>query len=288
MDYLYDEDSWKRGAGWRSSTEKESRPAPGRGITVMGLAAAALIVLALVGLPGGSSAPGPHAATAGGGGYVPPGSGSQGFADRLRLHIGSSGSATLRSDFHSSMSDWVGSASAASDWAEADGFVRPGRLRLWRPSAGLSNYDMEFLGQVERKGMSWAFRAPDLRNYYAASLRLAHGPDFPNAGLVRSVVLDGREADRIEMPLPLSLERGVDYRIHVSVRGDRFLTSVNGQLVSSWTDSRIGTGGVGFFSDAGESAAIRWVTVSERDSLLGRILSHFSLLLAPGACGSTD
>ncbi len=67
------------------------------------------------------------------------------------------------------------------------------------------------------------------------------------------IVLDGRERERVELPLPLTLESGVDYRVRVSVRGNRFLTSVNGQLISSWMDSRISRGGVGFFSEDGES-----------------------------------
>ena len=74
---------------------------------------------------------------------------------------------------------------------------------------------------------------------------------------------------------------GVDYRVRVSVRGNRFLTSVNGQLISSWMDNRISRGGVGFFSEAGEASMLRWVSVSERDSFLARIASHFSLITFP-------
>jgi len=73
----------------------------------------------------------------------------------------------------------------------------------------------------------------------------------------------------------------VDYRVRVSVRDNRFLTSVNGQLISSWMDNRISRGGVGFFSDNGESSALKWVSVSERDSFLARVASHFSLITVP-------
>jgi hypothetical protein len=96
-------------------------------------------------------------------------------------------------------------------------------------------------------------------------------------------VLDGRERERVELPLPLTLEHGVDYRVKVSVRDGRFLTSVNGQLISSWMDNRLSRGGVGFFSEDGESALLKWVSVSERDSFLGRIVSHFSLITFPSA-----
>ena len=52
-------------------------------------------------------------------------------------------------------------------------------------------------------------------------------------------------------------------------------------LVSSWMDSRLTTGGVGFFAESGEQAAIKWVSVSERDSMLGRFLSYFSIITFP-------
>ena len=131
--------------------------------------------------------------------------------------------------------------------------------------------------------MDWAFRATDTRNYYATKLAITRPGPLPNAGLVRFVVLDGRERERVELPLPLTLERGVDYRVRVSVQDNRFLTSVNGQLVSSWSDNRIPRGGVGFFSEDGESSMLKWVTVSERDSMLGRFVAYFSLISFPAA-----
>jgi len=73
-----------------------------------------------------------------------------------------------------------------------------------------------------------------------------------------------------------------DYRVKVSVRGGRFLTSIDGQLVSSWSDKRISRGGVGLFADAGESSAFKWVSLSERDSFWGRVSSRFGLIMAPG------
>ncbi len=142
------------------------------------------------------------------------------------------------------------------------------------------------MGQIDHKSMDWAFRAADLHNYYATKLVMTRPGPLPNAGLVRFVVLDGRERERVELPLPLTIERGVDYRVRVSVRGNRFLTSVNGQLISSWMDSRISRGGVGFFSEDGESSVLKWVSVSERDSFLARVVSHFSLITFPTAAGA--
>jgi hypothetical protein len=206
-----------------------------------------------------------------------------GFGRLIGRLIETKGSGTLREDFRSGFGNWEGLKSMGSEWKLGSGEVRPTTLRLWKPSTSLSNYELEFMGQIDRKSMDWAFRAADLHNYYATKLIMTRPGSLPNAGLIRYVVLDGRERERVELPLPLTIERGVDYRVRVSVRGNHFLTSVNGQLVSSWTDNLLSRGGVGFFSENGESALLKWVTVSERDSVLARIASHFSLITFPTA-----
>jgi hypothetical protein len=81
--------------------------------------------------------------------------------------------------------------------------------------------------------------------------------------------------------LPLTLEKGSDYLVRVSVEDDRFVTYLNGQVISSWTDKRLSRGGVGFFSDADDEQQISWVSLSERDSVMGRMLAHFGFYLLP-------
>jgi hypothetical protein len=52
------------------------------------------------------------------------------------------------------------------------------------------------------------------------------------------------------------------------------VTKVNGQIVDTWSDTRLKRGGVGFFSDRGESAAIHWVDVrEEREGIFGRLFA---------------
>ena len=262
--------------------DKSDRRA-GFGATIFVGGAVAVLFLALSQMPPNS--PAPRAVSP-----LPenPHNNSAGFGQTIANLIQTQTSGTLREDFRSGFSNWDGLKSIGSDWTVQAGQVRPASLRLWKPSTSLSNYELEFQGQINRKSMDWAFRAADLHNYYATKLVMTHPGPLPNAGLVRFVVLDGRERERVELPLPLTLESGVDYRVRVSVRGNRFLTSVNGQLISSWMDSRISRGGVGFFSEEGESSMLKWVSVSERDSFLARLASHFSLITvpAPGLAGT--
>ena len=64
------------------------------------------------------------------------------------------------------------------------------------------------------------------------------------------------------------------FHVEMKVRGGSFVTYLNGQVIDTWSDSRLKKGGIGFFADAGEVAAIHWVNVDEqRTGLLGSVLS---------------
>lgn len=268
--------SWRAVTAHKSEDKTERKA--GLGTTIFVGVTVAVLIVALSQMPKGS--PVSKAVSP-----LPdnPHSNSGGIGQTISNLIQRQTSGTLHEDFHAGFSNWDGLKSAASDWTVQDGVVRPASLRLFKPSTSLSNYELEFMGQINHKSIDWAFRAADLHNYYATKLVITHPGPLPNAGLVRFIVLDGRERERVELPLPLTLDAGVDYRVRVSVRGDHFLTSVNGQLISSWMDSRISRGGVGFFSESGESSLLKWVSVSERDSFLARIASHFSLITIPTA-----
>ena len=197
---------------------------------------------------------------------------------------------TLHQDFRAGWTDW----STASLRKMVDdprhslrvddpryGMASAPVLRIWNRSTALQNYQMEFSGQIEKKSLSWAFRASDEKNYYATKIIITKPGPLPNAGLVRYLMMNGRESDRVQLPLPLTLERGGNYRVRVSVQDDRFITYLNGQVISSWSDKRLRRGGVGFFEDAEDPQQVSWVSVSERDSFLGRMLAHFSLIVMP-------
>ena len=277
--YGIDETQLPTGRAVTQAKPEEKTGRPGASATVFAGLAVVFALLALSQLPMG----GPAAKAISPLPDTNPHQSRFAFGQMIGNMLQNKGSGTLREDFHTGVANWEGFKSVSSDWGMEGGLVHPASLRVWKPSTSLSNYEMEFMGQIERKSIDWAFRASDVRNYYATKLIITKPGPLPNAGLVRFIVLDGRERERVELPLPLTLERGVDYRVRVSVRDGRFLTSVNGQLISSWMDNRLSRGGVGFFSEDGESALLKWVSVSERDSFLGRIVSHFSLITFPTA-----
>jgi len=273
--YGFDEVSWRALTQAKSEDKRDRRS--GFGVTIFVGVAAVFVALAIFQAP--TAAPAGHKVS-----MVPstdPHQNQSGFGSWIGNLLAGNSTRTFHEDFRSGFGNWDGLRSAPSDWKMSDGEVRPTSLRLWKPSTSLSDYELEFMGQIEHKSMDWAFRASDVHNYYATKLVMTKSGGEPNAGLIRYIVLDGRERERVELPLPLTLERGVDYRVRVSVRGNHFLTSINGQLMSSWTDNLLSRGGVGFFSESGESALLRWVNVSERDSMLARITSHFSLITFP-------
>jgi hypothetical protein len=277
---------------WSVSRSKDKKKAPARPTATAGqtasifafLTVGSLLVAALL-LPG----PGPGAA-------FPQVSLDPSIKRGLLARVGdtmgevvrSQAPVTLHHEFQSGFSDWVTvssrtGANVDGDWVSASRpmLSHPVSLRLWERSSSLQNYQMEFQGQMEGRSLSWAFRAANGNNYYATKLVIAKPGTAHNAGLVRYAVIDGHESAAVRLPLPLSLERGINYRVRMSVQDDHFITYLNGQVISSWTDTVLKRGGVGFFEDQNDPQQVAWISVSERDSFMGRMLAHFSLFVVP-------
>jgi hypothetical protein len=140
----------------------------------------------------------------------------------------------------------------------------------------LVNYRMEFMGQIERKSLGWAFRAKDENNYYVAKLSIARPGPLPLVDLVHFPVTNGREGPKVSVALPFSVQNDTLYQVEMSIRGDQFRASVNGHVVDSWTDGQLRAGGVGFVSGKGEAARVRWIRVSDQDDVIGRFCSFLS------------
>jgi hypothetical protein len=185
-------------------------------------------------------------------------------------------------DFLAGLAAWTGPAEKAPTWTGGDGTIRPGGLKLWQPTLHAADYDFHFLGQIEKRAISWAFRARDTQNYYAAKLLLFQSGQHSGVSLVRYAVLGAKQLDRVQLPLPITMFRERPYQITVAVRGGRFSTLIDGHLIDEWHDARLASGGVGLFAEPGESSAIHWVRFAEHKGWATRLFASFLLFAPPG------
>jgi hypothetical protein len=193
--------------------------------------------------------------------------------DLIRLTIQRRAVYEVGDDFHAGLVNWDGNGkNLVKSWNfDKEGFVRPGRLAIYKPSHDMSDYKLEFLTQVERKGVGWVFRAADDQNYYAMKLAVTEPGPRPLVALIRYQVIDGKKESRGETPLQVMMHNNQPYRVVVDVKGNQFLTSIEGQVVDSWSDDRLKTGGVGFFTEGSEKARLYWMKISKNTDFLGKL-----------------
>ncbi len=185
---------------------------------------------------------------------------------------------SLTDDFRLGLSEWEGEGEWANQWSyDTAGFVRTGSMAMYTPSRPLTDYRMEFLGQIERKSMSWTVRSADSKNYYAVKIVLTNPGPLPTATIVRYPVIDGKPGRVVETPVRLPIRMDTLYRVSMDIHGNDYTLALQGQVVDTWSESRLTRGGVGFFSGKGELARIRWVGVWHQYDMLGRLCA----LLAP-------
>jgi hypothetical protein len=71
------------------------------------------------------------------------------------------------------------------------------------------------------------------------------------------------------------MHNNTPYRVELTVNGQEFSTSIEGQLVDFWRDDVHKTGGFGFFSDSGERARVYWMKLAHQDDFIGRVCAYF-------------
>ncbi len=223
-----------------------------------------------LGMPGGANPLGAGS---------PAGAGQpQGLLADVKHAIGNRAAATVADNLQAGMESWGAPAKAWSPgWSRnPDGYVHPGELALFHPSAGYKDYRLEFFGQIENKSMGWAVRAKDKQNYYAMKFTVLENGLRPVIAMAHYPVVDGRKGRKVETPLSVMVHHNTAMHVAVDVQGNRVTASIEGQQVDSWTDDLLPAGGVGFFSDAGERARFYWMKVSKNQDWLGVICSYLS------------
>ncbi len=157
----------------------------------------------------------------------------------------------------------VGSGGWVEGWAGDPADAHYGRqITIYRPSLKLSDYRIEFKGDIETKSLGWVFRAADPENYYAMKLAIVTPGVQPKIALLKYVVLHGRETQAGRVPIDLNVQFETLYSVRVDVRGPKFTTYVQGQLVDTWTDDQLKSGGMGFLNEREERGRIKSVSVS--------------------------
>ena len=205
-------------------------------------------------------------------------SGATGPLAWVRQTIANRAAVQLTDSFSGGMQAW---GSAPKTWAPGwsrhpDGYVHTGPLALFQPSMTFADYRLEFFGQIENKSIGWAVRAHDPKNYYAMKFRVVEPGLRPIIAISHYPVVGGKAGRSVEVPLNVMVHNNTPFQVAVLVKGHRFVTSVDGQEVDSWTDDTLASGGVGFFSEAGEHARLYWMKVSRNTDLLGRVCAYLS------------
>jgi hypothetical protein len=136
------------------------------------------------------------------------------------------------------------------------------QITIYRPSLKLSDYRIEFQGQIETKSLGWVFRAADPNNYYAMKLVNVAPGASRGLTLVKYVVRNGRETEVGRVSLNVPTRSDATYSVRTDVRGLKYSTYIQGQPVDVWTDNQLPTGGVGFLNERLERARVKSVAIA--------------------------
>ncbi len=158
----------------------------------------------------------------------------------------------IEDHFDSGLQRWLG---GIDDWRVDVAGVRAGSLALFSPSIELSDYQFEFLARIENRSVTWVFRAAGFSDYYEATLTIVPGGGYE---LRRRVIAGGTpEAPTVKSVPPGSGKTTVTLRTRVA--GPAFSISLDGQVIDTWNDLRLPSGGVGFLGAQDDRARLYWV-----------------------------
>lgn len=144
-----------------------------------------------------------------------------------------------------------------NDWGVEPGVRTLRDISVLRPTLNMADYRIEFEAQIESKALGWIYRAQDVKNYYVSKLEIVKPGLNPTVALVRYAVLNGEEQPHSQFPLNMPVRIDTMYKIRFDAVGDHFTTWVQDRKVDDWTDARLKTGGVGLYSDRGESRTLK-------------------------------
>jgi len=209
---------------------------------------------------------------------------------KLKQAISRRAASTTTDSFRNGMEAWGTPAKAwAPGWSHhPEGYVQPGQLAIFRPSVQYTDYHLEFFGQIENKSMGWTVRAKDTKNYYAMKVAVVEPGLRPIVAVMHYPVVGGKKGKLSTTPLNVMVHNNKPFQVAVDVKGNRMITSIDGQEVDTWIDDTIPAGGVGFFADAGEKARLYWMKISKNEDFMGRVCAYISSKLGDGSTATAE
>lgn len=189
----------------------------------------------------------------------------------LRRQIADRAVIDLQEDFRNGFTNWDGPEDWGRTWAHDVVLgVRPAKLAVFKPSERLKDYQFEFVGHIQEKALSWVFRASDYNNYYVMKLVQVSAGPMPTVRVIRYAVIDGEPEKPGSTPLPFPVTKDTVYRVNLDVKGELFTLYIDGKVADVWSDSRLKSGGVGFFSDKEEEGRVFAMRVSHQVDAIGK------------------
>ncbi len=144
--------------------------------------------------------------------------------------------------------------------AEA-GFNRSRRLVVFRPSRKAGDCRFEFDWKPDSQGIGWVFRANNTSNYYAMRINLLKERSVRTLRLEHLAVYGGVESTRGEKVFERSISDPV-LRIRTEISGPTFTVYLGGAAVEYWIDTRLPSGGLGFFEERTQRLDVESVRMS--------------------------
>ncbi len=195
----------------------------------------------------------------------------------LRKSIAERAAVGLDENFRQGLDNWMSHSGSTAEWSfDQAGFVQPGRVALYQPSLGLSDYEFQFLGAIDKGAISWVTRASDFDNCYVVKLVVLKGGPVPQMGITRYAVINGKAVDRVDTPVTFQSRTDSLYRVSMVMEGDHYSLVIQGQMIDSWNEPRLKRGGVGFFTNSGEKSRIGWVQITHQYDTLGRLFAYLA------------
>jgi hypothetical protein len=152
---------------------------------------------------------------------------------------------------------WVRESTSGAD----SGANQARQLVLYQPSLSATNGQLEFTWKVDDPGVGWIFRAKDVANYYAVRIKvISHAPSL-KLSVEHFTVHLGNEGSHSEKVL-LFPRNDPALRVRMDVAGPSFTLYLQGNAVDYWTDTRLASGGFGFYEEWHRAAEVRSVRMS--------------------------